>query len=111
VAGVASAGLGVVHAGVDTVLGIRDLKHGKTTEGLIKLGTGVAVAAAAIAGGLPLTLTTVAMLGVKVGHKIYKGKQEKKAAELAAQQKSTPPPVPAEQLAAPQLPTQENPSS
>jgi hypothetical protein len=111
VAGVASAGLGVVHAGVDTVLGIRDLKHGKTTEGLIKLGTGVAVAAAAIAGGLPLTLTTVAMLGVKVGHKIYKGKQEKKAAELAAQQKSTPPPVPAEQLAAPQLPTQEKPSS
>lgn len=91
VAGVASAGLGVVHAGVDTVLGIRDLKHGKKTEGLIKIGTGVAVAAAAIAGGLPLTLTTVAMLGVKVGHKIYQARQEKKAAAQAAQQQQQVP--------------------
>ena len=90
VAGVASAGLGVVHAGIDTVLGIRDLAHGKKTEGLIKIGTGVAVAAAAVVGGLPLTLATIGMLGVKVGHKIYKHNQEKKAKaaaeEAAAQQ-------------------------
>lgn len=94
VASVASAGLGVVHAGIDTVLGIRDLKHGKKTEGLIKIGTGVAVAAAAVVGGLPLTIATIGMLGVKVGHKIYKHNQEKKAKaaaeEAAAQQQQTP---------------------
>lgn len=92
VAGVASAGLGVVHAGVDTVLGIRDLKHGKTTEGLIKIGTGVAVAAAAVVGGLPLTIATIGMLGVKVGHKIYKNSQAKKAKEAAEQAKQQPQP-------------------
>ena len=93
VASVASAGLGVVHAGIDTVLGIRDLKHGKKTEGLIKIGTGVAVAAAAVVGGLPLTIATIGMLGVKVGHKIYKHNQEKKAKAAAEEAAAQQPPL------------------
>ncbi len=80
--------LGLVHAGVDTVLGVRDLTKGKTTEGLLKIGTGVAIGAAAVVGGLPLTVAAIGMLGIKVGHKIYTKVQQNKAAtggEAAAQ--------------------------
>lgn len=81
VAGVAAqtlTPLGIVHAGVDTVLGVRDLTKGKVTEGLLKIGTGVAIGAAAIVGGLPLTVAALGMLGVKTGHKIYQHVQAKK---------------------------------
>lgn len=80
VAGVAAqtlTPLGVIHAGVDTVLGVRDLTKGKVTEGLLKIGTGVAIGAAAIVGGLPLTVAALGMLGVKTGHKIYQHIQAK----------------------------------
>lgn len=89
VAHVASATLtplGLVHAGVDTVLGVRDLTKGKTTEGLLKIGTGAAIGAAAVIGGLPLTLTALAMLGAKVGHKIYTKVQDKKKARVAEEE-------------------------
>lgn len=81
VAGVAAqtlTPLGIVHAGVDTVLGVRDIRKGKVTQGLLKLGTGVAIGAAAIVGGLPLTVAALGMVGVKTGHKIYQLAQEKK---------------------------------
>lgn len=81
VAGVAAqtlTPLGIVHAGVDTVLGVRDLTKGKVTEGLLKIGTGVAIGAAAIVGGIPLTVAALGMLGVKTGHKIYQHVQAKK---------------------------------
>ncbi len=77
--------LGLVHAGVDTVLGVRDIRKGKKTEGWLKVGTGVAIGGAAVIGGLPLTITALVMLGVKVGHKIYTSAQEKAAAKLEAQ--------------------------
>lgn len=83
VAGVAAqtlTPLGIVHAGIDTVLGVRDLKKGKVTAGLLKLGTGAAIGAAAVVGGLPLTVAALGMLGVKTGHKIYTHIQEKKQA-------------------------------
>lgn len=99
VAGVAASTLtplGLVHAGVDAVLGVRDLTKGKTTEGLLKIGTGAAIGAAAVIGGLPLTLAAIGMLGVKVGHKIYSKVQQNKA---AAQEPSQQAPQPsAEQL-------------
>jgi hypothetical protein len=82
--------LGVLHGTVDAVTGGMDVYHGKTTKGLIKIGTGVAIGAAAVIGGLPLTLVALGMLGVKVGHKIYTSIEEKKVAELAAQQQQTP---------------------
>ena len=83
VAGVAAqtlTPLGIVHAGVDTVLGVLDLKQGKVTQGLLKVGTGVAIGAAAVVGGLPLTVAALGMVGVKTGHKIYQLVQEKKQA-------------------------------
>lgn len=88
VAGVAASTLtplGIVHAGVDTVLGVRDIKKGKVTEGILKIGTGAAIGAAAIVGGLPLTIAALGMLGVKTGHKIYTHIQEKKQAAHEAQ--------------------------
>lgn len=81
--------LGVLHGAVDAVTGGMDVYHGKTTKGLIKIGTGVAIGAAAVIGGLPLTVAALGMLGIKVGHKIYTSSQEKKAAALAAQQQQT----------------------
>ncbi len=88
VAGVAAqtlTPLGIVHAGVDTVLGVRDIKKGKVTEGLLKIGTGAAIGAAAIVGGLPLTIAALGMLGVKTSHKIFTHVQEKKQAAQEAQ--------------------------
>ena len=94
VAGVAAqtlTPLGIVHAGVDTVLGVRDITKGKVTEGVLKIGTGAAIGAAAIIGGLPLTIAALGMLGVKTGHKIYTHIQEKKQAAHAQEQPPTPP--------------------
>lgn len=94
VAGVAAqtlTPLGIVHAGVDTVLGVRDIAKGKVTEGVLKIGTGAAIGAAAIIGGLPLTIAALGMLGVKTGHKIYTHIQEKKQAAHAQEQPPTPP--------------------
>ncbi len=96
VAGVAAqtlTPLGIVHAGVDTVLGVRDLTKGKVTEGLLKIGTGVAIGAAAIVGGLPLTVAALGMLGVKTGHKIYQHVQAKKQDAHEHQDPATQPQV------------------
>lgn len=93
-AGVASqvlTPLGIVHGVIDGVLGIKDVINGKTTEGLMKIGVGVAVTCAALGGGLPATLAAGAFLGGKVVYKMVTKHQDKKAAEAAAAEQATTP--------------------
>ncbi len=75
--------LGLVHAGVDAYLGIKDIAKGKRTEGSLKLGFGLAVGTAALGGGVPAVVAAICFLGAKVGHKIAKGRAQAK--EVAQQ--------------------------
>lgn len=110
VAGVASKALpvlGLVHAGVDVGLGIRDMAKGKKElkaakvekneeaqksaknkiiDGGLKVAFGVAVGAAAVGGGVPATVAALGILAFKTGRKMVQKHKAKKAAKLAQQQ-------------------------
>jgi hypothetical protein len=76
--------LGLVHAAIDTGIGVNDLRKGKKVEGILKIGMGVAVAATALGAGLPGTVAALSFLGAKIVYKaVTKKKHKKEAAETA----------------------------
>jgi hypothetical protein len=113
IAGVAATTLtplGIFHGLADVALGGMEIYDGKPVSGAIKATTGLAIGAAAVIGGLPLTVLALGMVGVKVGHKIYNNIVEKKSANLEAEQKPVPTPTtttPTAAFAQPQIPKAE----
>lgn len=75
--------LGLIHAGVDIAVGAHEFSKGKKTEGLLKMGFGLAVGGAAVTGALPFTVAAVTLLGGKIAHGVVKSKNAKKAALTA----------------------------
>lgn len=95
VAGVASKFLtpaGLIHGGADVVLGLKDLKDGKVTDGVLKTALGGTIMAGAWFGGLPLTCLALGVLGVKVGRDFRLASKAKKAAKALEAQQSQPEP-------------------
>ena len=72
------APLGIFHGTVDAAIGIHEVVQGVRKQnnqligaGVLGIGTGVALAAAAAGGGLPALMTAGAFLAGKVAHAIY----------------------------------------
>lgn len=109
--------LGIVHGAADVGLGLNDMTGGKLGEavktglrkmkivdlkprdpdkpvdklgGAIKTAFGATVIAGAVVGGIPLTVASLGLLGVKVGRDIYKGRQAAKQAEAQHSQAQQP---------------------
>ena len=81
VASIAAPVLGVGTAAVDGVLGVREIRKGKTIDGLLRIGFGVSVGAAAVGAGPIATVATAGFLVARVGRKIGEIRAQKKAQE------------------------------
>jgi hypothetical protein len=78
VASVAAPVLGVGTAAVDGILGIREIKKGKKTDGLLRIGFALSVGAAAVGAGPVATIATAGFLAARVTRKIHEVRQNRK---------------------------------
>lgn len=83
-------GLGVAHGAIDVALGVRNIRRGKITKGVLETALGVSLMAASV--GAIGVAAPVVLLVAKIGHTVIENKLEARKARaeqaaLAEQQK------------------------